>query len=294
MSRVMAAIDVGTNSTRLLIQEEDVEILRRSVVTGLGRGVSGTGKIGGGGWRDTLDTLIRYRRAMDEADVEVARAVITAVGRDAANAGAFVSEASEALGIPLEIVTGEEEAALSRTGATADLAGPDWTVVDIGGGSTEIIGPAGGASFGVGSVMLTDRYLEERPVDGAALQAARDRASSILGSHEPPPGGIVGVAGTWTSLAAMTRSPDAGGVSVHQMSLESSDVREWIGRLALLSVEETARLPGLDPARAPVILGGAIVASAALEALGAESCLVSERDLLDGVVAGLTASGSQD
>jgi len=289
----MAAIDVGTNSTRLLIQSQGADILRRSVVTGLGRGVSGTGEIGATGWRDTLEALVSYRRAMDEANVKEARAVITAVGRDAANTGAFVAEASEILGLPLGVVTGAEEAALSLAGATADLAGSDWTVVDIGGGSTEIIGFAGGASFGVGSVKLTDRYLEERPVDDAALRAAGDRASSVLGLHEPAPGGVVGVAGTWTSLAAMTMSSDAEEVSVHHMTLEASDVRGWIVRLARLSVEETARLPGLDPARAPVILGGAIVASAALEALGADSCLVSERDLLDGVVVGLVGPGSQ-
>ncbi len=287
VSTVVAAVDVGTNSTRLLIRNGSRVIVRRTTVTGLGRGVSRTGLIGMKGRTDTLRALTEYRKIMTQTGAVRSRAVMTAVGRDAADAGTFAADAAVVLETPLEIITGDEEASLAYAGATSDLIGGDWTVVDIGGGSTEIVTAARGASLGMGSVRLTDLYLQTRPVEAGRLSAARDRAAGVLGSQGPAPGGVVGVAGTWTSLAAMTRAAGGEEPAVHHARLDREAIEDWIARLAVMPLEETARLGGLDPKRAPVILGGAIVAVASLDALGADVCLVSERDLLDGVAAGL-------
>lgn len=282
-----AAIDIGTNSIRLLIADESGDVVRRAVVTGLGRGVGTTGRMDPDGRDRTLEVLQSYRADMDYADVEKARAVVTAVGRNASDAADFVADARRVLGFAPEVIGGDEEAALSYRGAVAELAAGDWTVVDIGGGSTEVVGARSAVSYEIGSVALTDRYLAERPVPDEGLEAARARASAVL-ALSPAPGGVVGVAGTWTSLAAMTMRLDPPRPDlVHLSWITLATVGEWVERLRRMSVAETAALPGLDPARAPVILGGTIVAETALTALGVGASLVSEHDLLDGILAGL-------
>ncbi|MFP3913644.1 MAG: hypothetical protein ACLFWM_02120 [Actinomycetota bacterium] len=284
---VRAAIDIGTNSVRLLVAGERGDMIRRTTVTGLGRGLRATGRLSAEGRASTRSVLESYRREMSAAGVTRVRAVMTAAGRAASDVGEFLDEAAQALGFRPEVIGGDEEARLSYAGSVADLEGDAWTVVDIGGGSTEVVGRQGGESYEIGSVVLTDEYLADRPVAPARLEAARDLAASLI-SPSPAPDGVVGVAGTWTSLAAMSLAlepydPDR----VHHHRLTRAAVEEWVDRLSGMGTEDTARLPGLDPARAPVILGGSIAASAALAALQADSCLVSERDLLDGVLASL-------
>lgn len=282
MTGPSAAVDIGTNSTRLLLRHADGRLERHSRVTGLGRGVGASGHISDVGREMTLATLKDYRHLIDTAGVVAARVVMTAVGRDASNAAEFSAAAGQVLGMAVEVISGEEEARLSYLGATSDLDDERWTVVDIGGGSTEIVSAGGGVSLPVGSVKVTDRHLGGRPVRARDLDAARQWLEEMVGSHPSAPDGVVGVAGTWTSLAAMTR-PDQ---PVHHSRLSAEVLEEWIQRLARMSIAETSRLAGLDSARAPVILGGAIVAAAALRALGVDECLVSERDLLDGILAG--------
>jgi exopolyphosphatase/guanosine-5'-triphosphate,3'-diphosphate pyrophosphatase len=285
-SAPVAAVDIGTNSVRLLISGVGVEI-RRSAVTGLGKGMALTGRLSADGRSATLEVLSGYRRLMDEAGVATARAVATSASRDAADGPEFVAEMAGVLGVEPEIIAGAEEAALSYAGATAGLEGEDWVVVDIGGGSTEVIDGTGGASFDVGSVRVTDRFFAERPVPAPRLTAARAwaRASLEAEARGMP---VVGVAGTWTSLASLEwcLQPYAD-AAVHHTELSAAAVEGWVDHLAMLPIEETAALPGLDPARAPVILGGAVVAAACLEVLGVDHVLISTHDLLDGVVEGL-------
>lgn len=282
-----AAIDIGTNSVRLLIGDGRSDVARRTVVTGLGKGMGGTGRLSEAGSAATLEVLASYRDDMDRAGVERARAVMTAVGRNASDTGGFLDDAASALGLRPEVISGEEEAALSYRGAVADLSAGEWTVVDIGGGSTEVVGPASAVSHEIGSVALTDRCLEERPVSDADLAEARRLAAAAVDTH-PAPDGVVGVAGTWTSLAAMSQQLDPyDSERVHHFRLSRPAIRDWVDRLRDMSLADTARLPGLDPARAPVILGGSVVAETVLTALAADECLVSERDLLDGVLASL-------
>ncbi|HEX2154575.1 MAG TPA: exopolyphosphatase [Acidimicrobiia bacterium] len=282
----VAAVDLGTNSTRLLIAGE--REVRRTVVTGLGRGLTDTGRLSADGWAATLRTLQGYRVLMEGAGVERARAVMTAVGRQASDTGEFLVEAESTLGIRPEVISGDEEARLSYRGAVADLDGEGWTVVDIGGGSTEIVGAGGGDSYDVGSVVTTDRYLSERPASSDDVTAARTWVSSMLRGHPPASAGVVGVAGTWTSLAGITlgREPYDPNL-VHHSTLDRVALERWVECLGAMSFEDTARLAGLDPARAPVILGGAVVAEAVASVLDVDNVVVSEHDLLDGIVSEL-------
>ena len=279
-----AAIDIGTNSTRLLITGTSGEVCRVSRVTGLGRGLARSGRLSRQGREATLRVLAEYRSRMEAEGVASARAVVTAAGRDAVDSGEFLAEVAATLGFAPDLISGEHEARLSYQGAVSDLEAGPWTVVDIGGGSTEIVTADGGVSLPIGSVKLTDRFFSERPVSRERLESAHRAVREVVGRRPPAPGGVIGVAGTWTSLAALEL-----GVyhRVHHFLLDRRSLVAWVRRLATLSIAETERLPGLDPARAPVILGGAVVAAAVTEALAARECLISERDLLDGVVAGM-------
>ncbi|SRR5690554_213739 len=282
----VAAVDIGTNSTRLLVVDHDGrDLARRTVITGLGRGMHHTGRLSPEGRRDTIAALRDYRRELERAEVEVVRAVITAVGRSISDIQPFLAEAGDALGTQPEVISGDEEARLSYRGAVSELGGGDWTVVDIGGGSTEIVTESAARSADVGSVRLTDLYLESRPAPAAAVDEARRHARRMLDT-DPAPGAAVGVAGTWTTLAAVTLErydPE----EVHHSTLDRATVSDWVERLSALTVEDTAALPGIEPRRAPVILGGSIVAEQVMEVLGVDRCVVSERDLLDGIAAGL-------
>lgn len=279
-----AAIDVGTNSVRLLIVDGDREI-RRSVVTGLGRGLDGCGRISEDAIERTVDVLARY--AAEMGGIARARAVSTSAARDAANRRQLIERAEEALGRPLEVISGTEEAELSYRGATSDVTAPDDVVVsDIGGGSTEFVwrhaSEPRGVSVDMGSVRLTDRLFESRPVPFDTLQRAVAMVERSFDGVSVPLSSprLIAVAGTWTTLAAMVDDARP----VHGRILVRAHIEQLLLRLAASTVEETARLPGLDPDRAPVILGGAVVAREVMRKLGVTEASISERDLLDGIV----------
>ena len=283
-SRV-AAVDIGTNSMRLLLVQQVgsglVELGRFERVTGLGRGVDSAGRLSEDAMDRTLLALAEFGARMNEAGVDRRRAVATSASRDAGNSEQFFDRAELALGIRPELITGEEEARLAFTGASRDRPGP-LLVIDIGGGSTEFVTSTGETSYEIGSVRLTDRLLAERPVSDPVLVAARAMVAASLLGVTPFSGSVVGVAGTWTSLGAMEDSE----------ILSLAAVTAWVERLAAMSPEETAGIPGLDPARAPVMLGGTIVAEGAMRAVAADAVAVSHHDLLDGVVARLLEPGT--
>lgn len=290
MSR--AAVDIGTNSMRLLIVDDaGVEVTRIQRVTGLGRGVDAAGRFDPEAVRRTIEVLEEFGQAMKS--VPAKRAVATSASRDASDREGFLDLAEQALGIRPEVIPGTEEAALAYAGATAGMLG-DLMVVDIGGGSTEFVWREGeelkASSFDVGSVRLTERHLQFRPAPFDAVEAA---ARSCQDAFEPV-GALrgrfeaIGVAGTWTSLAAIVLE-SADRSAIHGFRLDRIGVDRLVGRLSSLTIADTAALAGLDPARAPVILAGAIVAREAMRVLGVDHVAVSERDLLDGVVAGLGA-----
>lgn len=283
-----AAIDIGTNSMRLLIvDDEGVERVRVARVTGLGRGVDAARRFDPEAVQRTLDVFADFRRSCDVHGVEQRRAVATSAARDAEDREVFLQRAEAALGIRPEIISGEEEAELAYRGATAGRDGR-FVVIDIGGGSTEFVTDSGqlhAVSVDIGSVRLTDRLLPARPAAFDDLQRASEHVGELFEAVRVPAGlPVIGVAGTWTSLAAIARG---GTGSVHDAVVDRVTADRLVGRLAASTVEETAALPGLDPARAPVILAGAVIARQAMRRLGADTVTVSERDLLDGVIAGL-------
>lgn len=292
-----AAVDIGTNTVRLLIvDDEGAEQVRLTRVTGLGKGTDASGRLAPDAIARTVGVLARYGDAMRSAGVRAARAVATSATRDAENRDEFLDAAEQALGIRPETITGIEEARLAFAGATAGMSGPGpFLVVDVGGGSTEFVwerdGTVDAVSVDIGSVRLTDRLLPERPASFDAVERAMRHVEALIvaGVGEVPAfGTVIGVAGTWTSLAAISLGlPAYDRDAVHRSRLARIDVDRLVERLASMTVEETAAIPSLDPARAPVILAGAVVAREAMRFLGATEVLVSEHDLLDGVIAGL-------
>lgn len=285
-----AAVDIGTNSMRLLVVD-DVrgELVRITRVTGLGRGVDRSGSLSEEGMAGSLAVLAAFGSRLRELETDRVRAVATSASRDAANREGFFDRAEAALGVRPDLISGDEEASLSYAGATDALTGGPFLVVDIGGGSTELAWRAEGRfisrSVGMGSVRLTERALPNRPPGPDEMDHARRLAAEVVGSVSvpAPPFVAIGVAGTWTSLAALSARTTV----VHGWRLASADLERLVHDLAALTMAETATLPFFDPARAPVILGGAVVAAAVVRRLGAEEVTVSEHDLLDGVVASL-------
>ncbi len=293
----VAAVDIGTNSVRLLIADAGaagpVQRERRVVVTGLGRGVDAAGTLSEEPISATLEVLAGYAPAV--AAAARSRAVATSAVRDAVDRERFLDRAEAALGIRPEVLSGEQEAALSFSGATAGLqaAGP-FLVIDPGGGSTEFVfgteSPEFRCSIDIGSVRLTERALPERPASRRAMRAAAALVDGLFDQVVLPgvPRTVVGVGGTYTSLAAIALDlPAYDGRAVHGTILSARHLESLVVRLAGLSVEETAAIPSLDPARAPVLLAGAVVAERALDRAGGREIVVSEADILDGIVLGL-------
>ena len=285
----VGVVDIGTNSIRLLITGGLREV-RLEEVTGLGTGVDSTGVLSEARIVETLVVMNRYGRLMDEAGVEIRKAIATSASRDAANRESFFDRVEEMIDVRPTLISGEEEARYAYQGAVQDFDGPGPVVVsDIGGGSTEFVTEKSGVSIDIGSVRLTERAVPYRPASREEIVEARALVKELF-SQVPPIefGTLIGVAGTWTSLASVARALPRG-MSVHHREVSRVEVGRIIDIMGLLPVEETADLPGLDPKRAPVILGGILVAEGVMDALGADHALVSERDTLDGVATALLA-----
>ncbi|MEX0825625.1 MAG: Ppx/GppA phosphatase family protein [Acidimicrobiia bacterium] len=293
------AIDIGTNTVRLLVADlaggRLVDVERLTEIVGLGRGVDATGRFDPGRVEHALAVLTNYSARLRFHGVSQVRAVATSATRDAEDGSEFLDRVAAVLGFQPELIDGVEEAALSFRGAVAALPGDHPTlVIDPGGGSTEFVLGAGGPDYSVsldiGSVRLTERLLPERPASPDRVTAATEEVAEIFGLVRLPavPARVIGVAGTFTSLAAISLGLDAyDREAVHGSTLTMADLDRLVDRLAGLTVEETAAIPSLEPKRAPVLLGGAIVAREAVRASGRDSVTVSEADLLDGIVRGL-------
>lgn len=287
---VVGAVDIGTNSMRLLVTDGEHDYERVARVTGLGRGVDATGRLSDPAIERTLGALAEFGEIMTSLDVIARRAIATSASREAENREEFFDLAESALGVRPELVSGDEEARLAFIGATSHLGDASGMMVsDIGGGSTEFVDQTGGISVNIGTVRLTERVMPDRPPSPAQLEAARqvvlDRFSSVsvqLGAK------LTGVAGTWTSLAAISLDLVVYDRSmVHESELTVSEIEGLIDRLSGLSLEETEAIPALDPDRAPVILAGAVLAAGVMETLAADHVTISERDSLDAVASRL-------
>ncbi|MDA8185785.1 MAG: exopolyphosphatase [Actinomycetota bacterium] len=367
----VAAIDCGTNSTRLLVVDPAGEVLERLMrITRLGQGVDSSGRLAPDAVARTLAVLREYGERMRSLGVRRGRLVATSAVRDATNAGELLAAAEDATGLLPEVLDGVEEGRLSFAGATAHLPaltprgnagaaapgqgagqgtghaasqgagygagygagradGPTVElVVDIGGGSTELVAgvPAGSTkpggvdgweeprvvSMDVGCVRLTERCFHHDPplagelddavrVVGAALAPAVEKicspASCAPGAGLPVSGThgglsrLIGLAGTVSTLACLARGIERyDRAKVHHAVLSIDEVREWLSRLSSESSARRLRHPGMVPGREDVIVGGLVVLVSVMEAFGRGECLVSEDDILDGLVASVLAS----
>lgn len=282
----VGVVDIGTNSMRLLVTDGVEESGRWVEVTGLGRGLEASGRLSAEAIERTIPALADFGERMDTMGVERRAAIATSATRDASNREEFLDRAEQALGVRPEVISGGREGILSFDGATADFEenDPTW-VSDIGGGSTEIFSYDEGGSVQMGSVRLSDRLSAPFPLPGPDRRRANQMARRAFSPYAF--GEVVthiGVAGTWTSLAAIAADlPAYDDRAVHGYVLDSRALAEVVGYLCGLTLEETAAIPSMDPKRAPVIRCGAIIALAVTRALRVEETVVSVKDSLDGL-----------
>jgi exopolyphosphatase/guanosine-5'-triphosphate,3'-diphosphate pyrophosphatase len=280
----VGVVDLGTNSTRLLAADVDgervQEIERRTEITRLGEGVDERRKLLPLPIARVRNVLSDYRRELERLGAERVLTIATSAVRDAENGEAFLGEIEWSYGFTTRLLTGDEEAALTLRGVTGGRQLDEGTLVlDVGGGSTELITTAERTSLDVGSVRLTERHLHSDPPTRDELEAAAADVRELLPRLEPT--GAIGVAGTITTLAAL----ELGGYDperVHGFRLEREAVERQLERLASLPLAERRALPGLEPERAPVIVGGAVIVREVLDRYGLDGLEASERDLLHG------------
>jgi exopolyphosphatase/guanosine-5'-triphosphate,3'-diphosphate pyrophosphatase len=298
----LAAIDCGTLSTRLLVSAPDsATLVRLTRITGLGQGVDGAGSLRPEAVERALAVLREYRRVMDDYGVSVVRMVGTSALRDAADRASFSDRAAALVGAPLELLGGEDEGLLSFAGATADLPpdGGPWFVADIGGGSTELaVGPhpVVARSLNLGCVRVTERFLVHDPPAPHEVAAARSWLSSqyVQAEIDVPElrsaRDLVGLAGTVAALASYDQGlATYDRQAVHHYVLARGAVERALDQLASQPAAGRAGLPGIEAARAPSIVGGTLILATLMAHFGFEDCLVSESDILDGLVLTLVA-----
>jgi len=294
----VAAVDIGTNSTRLLVADvtdgriADVE--RDTRVTRLGEGVDERRRLLPVPIARVRNVLSDYRRTVESLDAERTLAIATSAIRDAENGEAFLGEVEWSYGFSTRLLSGHDEALMMFRGVTSDRELDAGTViVDVGGGSTELVaGEPDGVrwhdSLDIGSVRLTERFLHSDPPAENELGACAAAVRALLAERIPDDvrrdtRATIGVAGTITSLAGLALGleqydPDR----VHGYELSAEALDEQLERLASVPVEERRQMRPLDPDRAPVIVGGAVIAREVLSFFGSMTLEISERDILDG------------
>jgi exopolyphosphatase / guanosine-5'-triphosphate,3'-diphosphate pyrophosphatase len=310
MTRV-AALDCGTNSLRLLVADVDgptlVDVVRRMEIVRLGEGVDRTGQLSDAALARTFGVLDDYAAVIASHEVERVRMVATSATRDAANRDVFVTGVIDRLGVAPEVVSGDEEAALSFDGATRELrrgspVEPPYLVVDIGGGSTEFVlgddtGPHAARSVDIGCVRMTERHLRDDPPSAEQVAAARldiNRAIDDVMMTVPFEAArtLVGLAGSVTTVVGIALGlVEYDATRIHHARIGAEQVTEVTAQLLSASRAERAAMPVMHPGRVDVIGGGALVLDTVLSRGGFDSVVASEHDILDGI-AFSTAQGS--
>ena len=275
---IVGAVDLGTNTTRLLVGAVGdgtvQELHRETRITRLGEGVDTRGRLLPVPIARVRNTLSDYRRTAESLGAERTLLVATSAVRDAENGEAFLGEIEWSYGFVTRLLSGDEEAELTRRGIGE--VEPGTLVVDIGGGSTELVLDGFQTSLPMGSVRFTERHGEEVTALGAAARA-------VLPELEPTPAAAIGVAGTITTLAALDLGlPEYDRKRVDGHLLTRDGARAQLERLAALPLEQRRQVPALEPERAPVIVAGAAVLVAILDAYGLDGITASERGLLHG------------
>jgi exopolyphosphatase/guanosine-5'-triphosphate,3'-diphosphate pyrophosphatase len=294
----VAVIDIGTNSTRLLIADVEgagvEEVERRTTVTNMGRGVDHTGMICSDAVDDVCTVIADYKARYEEMGAERVMAIATSAVRDAVNGEAFIAELRERFGLNAQLLTGEEEAHLTYLGATSTRPAEEATLVfDIGGGSTELIVGSGKrvgfhTSLQAGTIRQSERHLTSDPPHPHELEdLAADIRNLIDRAIAAQPNGkpvhAIAVAGTPTSLAAIDQELepyDPG--RVHGYHLGMQRIQRMLSKLSSLPLAERLRVPGLHPGRAPTIVTGTVILVQVMRAFGLQEIEVSELDILHG------------
>ena len=296
MPRV-AAVDLGTNSTRLLVADVEgeclEEVVRRLTITRLGEGVDERRRLLPVPIARVRNCLAEYRRELEALKATRTLAIATSAVRDADNGEAFLGEIEWSYGFATRLLNGSEEAAMMVRGVTAGRPPLDHAlIVDIGGGSTELVlegdgGPPTSSSLDIGCVRVTERFLTSDPPSEPELAAAAGYVRSLLPAFDAHD--AIGVAGTVTTLATLDLGLDEYDPQrTHGHRIPRSSVEQELERLAALPLVERLRVPGIEPGRAPVIVAGLVVLREILSTYGLEAIEVSERDILHG--AALTAA----
>jgi len=304
----VAAVDCGTNSLRLLVADVDVDrgeltdVARRMEIVRLGQGVDQTGRLASAALARTGGVLRDYADVIATAAARSVRMVATSATRDASNTAEFTRQVKEILGVAPEVLTGSEEALLSFTGATAELAaagdsGP-CLVVDIGGGSTEFVlgnvvprgdDPPRAISVNIGCVRMTERHLHGDPPTGAELAAATadiDAALDAVTGAVPVRQArtLIGLAGSVTTVAGIAMGlPAYDAARIHHARVCSADVHEVTRSLLAQTRATRAAIGVMHPGRVDVIGGGALILDRIMQRFGFSEVLVSEHDILDGI-----------
>lgn len=302
-----AAIDIGTVTCRMLVADVDAagaihEVDREYAITNLGEGVDATGMLAPAAIARTVETVggycaVRDRLAEQGAPIVKTVAVATSASRDAENSDEFVQRLAK-LGVVLSVIPGSKEAGLSFSGASCDFPGQDLMVVDIGGGSTEmVVGRAGQApawahSFDIGCRRVTEKFIRTDPPASDELDRAREWVSQQLarrlggaGKAGITPERLVAVAGTATTVVAVRdqmRVYDS--TKVHKALVTRQQLDRQYAELAAMPLEQRSQVVGLDPGRAPVIVAGLVIMQAVMDAVGMDGFTVSETDILHGII----------
>jgi exopolyphosphatase / guanosine-5'-triphosphate,3'-diphosphate pyrophosphatase len=294
-SKRVAVIDVGTNSARLLVADVTggrvSPLERRSTVTRLGRGVDLSGRLSAEAIEDACEAIASYVVALGELGAEMVDVIATSAVRDAANGSAFVAELRERFALSPRVLDGEEEARLTYLGATSEhVPAKPTLVVDIGGGSTELIVGTGAeisfhASLQAGVVRHSERHIASDPPTAVELEAlatdVRGLIEEAAGAAEAEAG--IAVAGTPTSLAAIELQLEPyDPARVHEHVLALPSIQRMLSRLASASLRERVEIPGLHADRAPTIVAGVVILVETMRSFGLEEIEVSEHDILYG------------
>jgi len=299
----VAVIDVGTNTVLLTVAERSGSsfraVVERAEITRLGRGVDRTGLLDPAAIADTVAVLARYAAEARALGATRIAAVATSAARDARNGADFFAASRAAAGLVPEIIPGGEEARLVHLSAWGDFgtAGGRLAVLDVGGGSSEVTwgsgpDPEGRRSFQMGAVRLTERVAPSDPPTAADLlrmeesaRAALAEVAAIRASGALDGARLVAVAGTVTTLAAVAQElPAYDALRVHGSTLSRGDLAALLARLAALPVAGRARLPGMEPKRADVIVAGAVLVAAAMDLGGFAALTVSDRGVRWGLL----------
>jgi exopolyphosphatase/guanosine-5'-triphosphate,3'-diphosphate pyrophosphatase len=294
----VAVLDMGSNSTRLLVADvedgEVQEVERRSTVTRLGRGVDTSGQLAAEAIEEVCDTVAAYVELYEPLVPDVVTTMATSAARDASNAGAFTGELRERFALTARVLEGEQEARLTYMGACSGRPACDSVlVVDIGGGSTELVLGSGDeltfwASLQAGIVRHTERHITGDPPTAAELEALATDVAALIDAEldgvdiaQAKEG--IAVAGTPTSLAAVDQGLDPYDPElVHGYRLPIASIQRMLSEMATMPLEERLRIPGLHPGRAPTIVAGVVILTQVMRAFGLSEIEVSEHDILHG------------